>query len=222
MVKAGYKFAFLFILLIAGGSTQVVFAQETTDDPYKDVVQFTGIIVSESDSTIGIPGVHIYVPKGGRGSTTNPYGYFSMPVLMGDSVVVSAVGFEKKSFIIPSDQGKSLSAVIELVEDTTYLREIAVFPYPTEELFKEAILALELPYEDNLNNLDEFLSQDVLNRMYWEMGPSASLNHRFFMDQQFRAQQYRFQAPANPLLNPFAWAQLIKSIKRGDYKRNKN
>ncbi len=219
MVKAGYKYVFLFLILTLTGWCQDGFAQDTEKDPYQGVIQLTGIVVGEADSTIGLPGVHIYVPKGGRGTTTNPYGYFSMPVLEGDSVVVSAIGFEKKSFIIPASETNSLSTVVELAEDTTYLLEIEIFPYPTEELFKEAILALELPYEDNLNNLDEFLSEDVLNRMYWELGPSASLNHRFFMDQQFRAQQYRFQAPPNPLLNPFAWAQLIKSIKRGDYRK---
>jgi hypothetical protein len=29
------------------------------------------------------------------------------------------------------------------------------------------------------------------------------------------------QRMANPLLNPFAWAELINQIKRGDYSREK-
>ncbi len=217
MIKAVGKYIILTIILISGWGISFAQTQEEEEDPYKNVVQFTGIVV-EKNTENGIPGVHLYEPTAGRGTTTNPYGYFSMPVLIGDSIVISAIGFEKKSIIIPGDLGNSVSAVIELAEDTTYLKEYTVFPYPTEELFKEAILALELPYQDNLNNLDEFLSRDVMNRMYWEMGPSPEMNHRYFMDQQFRAQQYRFQAPANPLLNPFAWAQLIKSLKRGDYK----
>ena len=220
MHKGANIYLILFTFILLGLTSNSVLAQEKEDDPYKNVVQLTGIVV-ENDTEIGIPGVHLYVPTAGRGTTTNPYGYFSMPALVGDSIVVSAVGFQKTSFVIPADKGNSISAVIELKEDTTYLREIEIFPYPTEELFKEAVLALELPYQENLNNLDEFLSADVLNRMYWEMGPSANMNHRFFMDQQFRAQQYRFQAPPNPLLNPFAWAQLIKSIKRGDFKNKR-
>ncbi|CAA9281260.1 MAG: hypothetical protein AVDCRST_MAG95-3325, partial [uncultured Adhaeribacter sp.] len=55
------------------------------------VVQFSGIVAS-GDSLYGVPGVTVYVPKAGRGTATNEYGYFSMPVLAGDSVVVRALG----------------------------------------------------------------------------------------------------------------------------------
>ncbi len=50
----------------------------------------------------GYSGVHVYVPKAGRGTSTNPVGFFSMPVLVGDSVVVSAVGYVRKSFLVPN------------------------------------------------------------------------------------------------------------------------
>ena len=70
------------------------------------VIQFTGVVM-ESDSLTVIPGVHIYVPKGGRGTTTNPYGFFSMPVLEGDSIVFSAVGFKRTHFIVPAHDPKT-------------------------------------------------------------------------------------------------------------------
>jgi len=67
----------------------------------KRVIQLSGVVIS-SDSTSGpVPGVHIYVPKAGRGTTSNRTGFFSMPVLVGDSVVISAVGFVRQSTIIP-------------------------------------------------------------------------------------------------------------------------
>jgi len=198
----------------------MLMAQDEEEDPYDKVVQLSGIVLG-SDSTNGVPGVHIYAPKSGRGTTTNPYGYFSVPLLKGDSVVISALGFERKSFTVPEDRGNSVSVVIELSEDTTYLEEIQIFPYPTEELFKEAILALELPYAEDLNTLDNIINEDILNRLYWQLEPSAATNHRFFTEQQFQATQNRFQIPNNPLLNPFAWSRFIKSLKRGDLKRKR-
>ena len=222
MINRIHKYyGFLFAVLVTLLATSNSQAQETEEvDPYAKVVQLSGIILG-SDSTNGVPGVHIYSPVSGRGTTTNPYGYFSAPFLMGDSVVVSSLGYEKQSFIVPSDKGNSVSVVIELRQDTTFLEEIQVFPYPTEELFKEAILALELPYAEDLNSLDDFLREDVLRRTFWQLEPSAAANHRFFMEQQFQATQQRFQIPANPLLNPLAWSRFIRSIKRGDLKRKR-
>ncbi|MFM8348122.1 MAG: hypothetical protein ACKOAR_08765, partial [Bacteroidota bacterium] len=46
----------------------------------KRVIQLSGVVIG-SDSSRAIPGVHIYVPKAGRGDVTNNAGFFSMPVL---------------------------------------------------------------------------------------------------------------------------------------------
>lgn len=185
------------------------------------VTQLSGIIIGE-DSISGVPGVHIYVPKAGRGTTSNVYGYFSLPVLEGDSVVVSAVSYRKQSFIVPRNQSaESFTLVIELESDTTYLPMIEILPWPTEELFKEAILALELPDQRRFNAMDETLSPEILAQMYWNLPMDGSMNHRYFVDQQFAKSSGRFMYPTLSLLNPAAWAQLIKSIKKGDFKSKK-
>lgn len=186
------------------------------------IVQLSGIIIGE-DSTSGVPGVHIYVPIAGRGTTSNVYGYFSMPVLEGDSVVVSAVSYRKQNFKIPyNNQTASFTVVIELESDTTYLPTIQIFPWPSEELFKEAILALELPDQRNYNAMSESLSPERLAQMYWDLPMDGSMNHRYFVDQRFAANANRYMYPTLSLLNPAAWAQLIKSIKKGDFKSKKN
>lgn len=184
------------------------------------IIQFSGIVLGE-DSISGVPGVHLYVPKAGRGTTTNPYGYFSMPVLEGDSLIISAVGYRRQHYIIPNVENINYTVVIEMTQDTTYLPELEVFPFPTEELFKEAVLALELPYQEDLDNLRRNLDEAMLRKMYREtaMGPSA--NHNYFVSQQMLAWNNKFQPTSIPLLNPFAWAQFIKSIKRGDLKKKK-
>ncbi len=195
-------------------------ASEVSAQAIERVIQFSGIIVGV-DSTSGVPGVHVYVPKAGRGTTSNSYGYFSMPVLENDSLIISAVGYKRLQYVIPTGKSDSYTVIIELKQDTTILPELEIFPYPTEEMFKEAILALELPYQSDLDNLQRNLDAQMLRKMYNNTGMSASANHRYFMNQQALAWNNKFQPNSISLLNPFAWAQFIKSIKRGDLKRKK-
>jgi hypothetical protein len=117
----------------------------------KRVIQLSGVVIS-SDSTSGpIPGVHVYVPKANRGTTTNRTGFFSMPVLVGDSVVISAVGFVRQSTIIPNYHSDFMTLVIEMVEDVTFLKEVTIMPFPTEEVFKQAVLALNVPFDSGVD-----------------------------------------------------------------------
>jgi hypothetical protein len=186
----------------------------------KKIVQFSGVVVGE-DSTSGVPGVHIFVPKGGRGTTSNPYGYFSMPVLENDSLIISAVGYEKMHFIIPTGGSDTYTVVIELLPDTTYLPELKIYPFPTEELLKEAILALELPYQGHYDNMANSMDQAMLNKMYRNLPMNASSNYDFYLNQQMATYNSRFQTTSIPLLNPFAWGEFVRSLKRGDYDKKK-
>lgn len=171
------------------------------------------------DSTSGVAGVHIFVPKGGRGTTSNPYGYFSMPVLEKDSLIISAVGYEKMHLIIPEGDSDHYTVIIELLPDTTYLPEVEIYPYPTEELLKEAILAMEVPYEYEYKNIRQSLDQAMLNKMYKNLSMSAGNNYNYYVNQQMITYNSRFQTTSIPLLNPFAWGEFIKSLKRRKKKR---
>src|SRR5690606_40244802 len=66
----------------------------------KRVIQLSGIVMG-ADSSSFVPGVHAYVPKAGRGTTTNEVGFFSMPALVGASIVISAVGYHRRHYIVP-------------------------------------------------------------------------------------------------------------------------
>ncbi len=177
------------------------------------VIQFSGVVTTQ-DTVSGIMGAHIYVPKRGRGTTTNYYGYFSFPVLEGDSLVISVVGYHKKHVVIPEIEGDSYTQIISMEEDTTYLPELEISPFPTEEMFKEAVLAYRLPNQGDLNNMDSNLDAVTLAEMARVMPMDGSMNHRYFMQQQA---EYLFDAYGprpNPLLNPFAWAEFLKTFKK--------
>lgn len=182
------------------------------------IIQFSGIVLGE-DSTSGVPGVHIFVPKGGRGTTSNPYGYFSMPVLENDSLIISAVGYEKMHLIIPEGSSDNFTVVIELLPDTTMLPEVEVYPFPTEEALKEAILAMEVPYQYQYKNMQQSLDQAMLNKMYKNLPMNAGNNYNYYINQQMVTYNARFQTTSVPLLNPFAWGEFVKSLKRNKNKK---
>jgi hypothetical protein len=182
------------------------------------IIQFSGIIVGGDDSE-PVAGAHIYVPKAGRGTSTNAYGFFSMPVMIGDSLVISAIGFKKQYYIIPKKLDQGYSVVIELLTDTTMLPIVEVYPYPTEELFKEAFLALQLPDEKMHEAMRRNLDKQLLAYMAYEAGMTSNENFRNYTSQQVNYMSNRNFVPTLQYLNPFAWAQFIKSVKRGDLKK---
>lgn len=178
------------------------------------VIQFTGVVFG-ADSASVIPGTHVYVPKAGRGTTTNPYGFFSMPVIEGDSVVFSAVGFKRVYYIVPGhDKESSLRIVVALEEDVTFLEEVEVRPFPTESMFKEALITMELPNQREYANIYQWLNSEIMTQAYLNLPASPNSNHQYFMNLQRQSYINKYSPPQNQLLNPFAWANFINSLKR--------
>lgn len=189
----------------------------------RQIVQFTGIIAS-GDSLLGVAGASIYVPKAGRGTNSNAYGYFSMAVLAGDSIVVRSLGYRNQTVVIPADyQRQSFSVIISLKEDATVLPEVRVFPYTTEQAFKRAFLAMR-PADERGSSAAENLNEDLMRKIFNSQPMGATANYRQTMSQQqYNLDRRMGTAPNpqsnNPLLNPFSWLQLIKQVKNGDFKR---
>jgi hypothetical protein len=124
------------------------------------------------------------------------------------------VGFRRESFVVPKhDKDHSLKTIVTLTEDIAFLEEVEVFPYPSEAMFKEAVLAVQLPNQDEINNIEAWLAQQYMRDAYKNLPASPGANHKYFMDQQAQAIQSRYMRPQNKLLNPWAWAQFIRSLK---------
>lgn len=192
--------------------------QANAQDRERKVIQLSGIILN-SDSTDAVPGVNIYVPKKGRGTSSGRYGYFSMPVLEGDSVVFSFIGLKRQTFKVPNkvDDDK-ISLILTMQVDEISLAEIQVMPYPTEEEFKKQVLAFnyEAPMAiDTRGNM----STETLLRWAEGMPASANENWRYFQQGQMLQIQDRYGPRPFTLMDPFAWSKFIQSIKRGDLKK---
>ncbi|HVD98345.1 MAG TPA: carboxypeptidase-like regulatory domain-containing protein [Cytophagaceae bacterium] len=204
----------ILFLLIALFSISQLQAQNTSK-----VVQVSGLVVS-GDSLYGVPGVAVYIPKSGRGTVTNYVGYFSLPALIGDSLIINSVGFKSRRYTVPDTlRSDKMSLIIELVEDTLMLPVIEIFPWPTEQLFKEAFLSLKLPEQD-MNNMNQNLNEQVLKRMLYSTSASGAENHRYYMQKQVQVNDTRYNlvSPALTFSNPFAWSRFISDVKKKRFK----
>lgn len=183
----------------------------------KKVIQLSGIILN-SDSTDAVAGVNIYVPKKGRGTSSGRFGYFSMPVLVGDSVVFSFIGLKKQTFKVPDTvESDRISLILTMQVDEIALAEIEVMPYPTEEEFKQAVIALNMVDPMSISRAN--MSPEMLLRWAESMPASGNENFRYFQEGQALQNQDLYGPRTLRLLDPFAWGQFIRSIKRGDLKR---
>lgn len=177
----------------------------------QQIIQLTGVVVADDGQT-QVPGVHIYVPSHGRGTTSNMYGYFSMPVLVGDQLVLSSVGFLKQEFIVPEGNNGRVNVVFKMVTDTVYLENIDITPFLSERMFKEAILAMNVP--DPGEMIDGRLDGNALAAMARNMPYDASLNASYYFNQQLYYMQDNYGPRSNPFLNPFNWSKFIKSLNK--------
>ncbi|WP_303312241.1 carboxypeptidase-like regulatory domain-containing protein [Hymenobacter sp. BT730] len=217
VVRYKYLFAALVLLIWAACSLG---AQAQGQ---RRVVQFTGIVAT-GDSLLGVPGATVMVPQAGRGTATNAYGYFSLPVLAGDSIVIRSLGYRNQWVVIPPDYPRqSYSVIVQLKEDATMLPEVRIFPYVTEKDFKKAFLALRLPTERG-SRTAENLNEEIMRRIFNNAPVTSVGNYRQTMQQQqFDRDRRMGIGPSvqanNPLLNPFSWLQLINQVKKGDFKK---
>ena len=175
----------------------------------KRVIQLSGVTM---DTATGpVPFVNVYVPAAGRGVKTNEVGFFSLPVLAGDSVVISSVGYQRQYYVVPYDAPEYLTIFVSMVQDVTYLKEVEILPYPTEEVFKEAVLALNLPPQE----IDEKnLNAELLALMLKTTPMNGPLNQRYALSQWAASQNDKFMPVTNPFLNPFNWAKFINTLKK--------
>jgi hypothetical protein len=206
------KYVLLPVLMIAcwlGSSTDSVAQQQ------RRVIQLSGIVIDTARGPL--PGVHVYIPKAGRGVTTNGVGFFSMPVLVGDSIVISSVGYRRRHHVVGPSDKEFVTIVVPMVEDVTYLEEIVITPYPTEEVFKEAVLALNLPTDRPID--EKNLNAELLALMLKTTPMDGPLNQRYALNQWAASQNDKYMPVTNPFLNPFNWVKFFNGLKKDKKKK---
>ncbi|MEJ8803202.1 carboxypeptidase-like regulatory domain-containing protein [Pontibacter sp. H249] len=205
--KAAGAVVVLFIFFLA-------IPQQATAQTKQRVVQLSGF-VAVGDSLYGVAGVSIYVPGTSRGTQSNEFGFFSVPVVAGDSVLFNALGYKKQYLIIPKTYSSdSYSIIMQMQEDPTELPTVDVFPWPTERDFREAVANVKLPDEGRamaMRNLDP----ERLEELFKTTPMDGGANFRFWQQQQMQQQQNRVMYPT---ISPFAIPALIDALFKGNSK----
>ncbi|MEP0712895.1 MAG: carboxypeptidase-like regulatory domain-containing protein, partial [Algoriphagus sp.] len=125
---------------------------------------------------------------------------------------------KKQTFKVPDNvEDNGISLILTMEVDEIALAEIEVMPYPTEEEFKQAVIALNMVDPMAISRAN--MSPEMLLRWAESMPASANENFRYFQQGQAQQNQDLYGPRTLRLLDPFAWGQFIRSIKRGDLKK---
>ncbi|MCX6350507.1 MAG: carboxypeptidase-like regulatory domain-containing protein [Bacteroidetes bacterium] len=220
-------FRILFLLLAA---TTLVQAQRLPfSEDSRKLIQLTGVV---SSPNIGvIPYTAVKVKNTSNSIIANNTGFYAIVVRENDTVQFSAVGFKPYNLIVTPTQTEAISYNPSMLVDTLVFHGGTIYPWPTKEEFKQAFLKLKLKdgyseiarknlEQQTLNDIAESLPQDG-----HELGGRTLQDfQKSFYYSGGQKNYFLFGGPngsaiPTSLLNPFAWAQFIKSIKNGDYNR---
>jgi len=186
------------------------------------IVQFSGKVMTVQDGNkLPLPYANVGIVRNRRATYTNELGFFSMPALEGDTIVVQYLGFKTIHHALPP-QIKDGSFYIEFVlhRDTIELQRAIVYPIPSKEHFKQEFLAMNV--SDPLRDIAEKnLAPDVLA---WiapgvPSDPRSSVN--LYFQQQAVIAIYDGQFKPQNIFNPMAWVSFIQALKRGDFKNKR-
>ncbi|MEP6466500.1 MAG: carboxypeptidase-like regulatory domain-containing protein [Parafilimonas sp.] len=183
------------------------------------VVQLYGVVMS-ADSLRGLDATSVIVEGTSRGTITSDQGVFSIPVLKGNKIRFSSIGFKDKTIIIPDTlKGNQYSVIQLMVNDTAYLPATILRPRPTRAQFERDFVNTDVPadaLEIARKNNDAATRKALLMNLPADGGEAVNAQFR----QQAARAYYSGQVPPQNIFNPVAWAEFIQAWKRGDFKRS--
>ncbi|MBS1667415.1 MAG: carboxypeptidase-like regulatory domain-containing protein [Bacteroidetes bacterium] len=209
---------FLLYFLILSGP---MLAHAQFDRLKDSVVQVYGFVMT-ADSLVGIPGVTISVKGRNQGAFTNDQGVFSIPLLKGDKIVFTSIGYKPIEVQIPRDlKGNQYSMIQTMVTDAVFLPATIIKPRPTREQFERDFVNTKVPDDDIeiARQNTEAAKRRILLRGLPNDAREAS---NYYLRQSATRYSYLGQAPPQNIFNPVAWADFIQAWKRGDFKNTNN
>ena len=182
------------------------------------LMQLSGVTISEVDMN-PLPYTTVYNKSLKRGVIGDYYGFFSMVVLPGDTLLFSSFNYSTSTYIVPDTLKDNRYSMIHVMHrDTTDLPAITVYPWPSREDFARAFVEME-PYDDAMRRAQRELSGESLAFVAARLENDASLAAGYALNQRYSKLYTNNQMPANNLLNPYSWAKLIQDWKQGKLSR---
>lgn len=208
---------YLYIILLLGFLTPAVLGQEDERERY---VQVSGIITDISYQPV--QGVSVISRKLRRATVSEYTGIYSITSTPGDTIFFRALGFKRYHTIIPENYSERHANVdIVLEADTIQIEAITIMPWKSYSDFIQD-MSKRRPDDPLMDNMNENLASiyvAIANDAGVRVTPEAG--YRYAMQQNFNNIATRNQSPVNNLLNPFAWAKFINSLKSGLFKNQK-
>lgn len=187
-------------------------------DAMENLVQINGVTMS-SDSLRAIPNVTVLVRHKHRGVESSSRGVFSIIAAKGDTLEFHCLGFRERHVVIPENiPGQYFSMIQLMVQDTFYLPETIIRPFPSREEFNYAFKYWDIPddqYELARKNTNELILRALAYSLPRDGRESQAVYQQGLSNQ---AIYYGQQQPMK-LFSPQAWAEFYEAWKRGDYRR---
>ncbi len=209
-----------FAVFLSLFGTSSLFGQE------KDVVEISGVVISNDSLKQLIPNCYVVIPKRGQASVTNNEGFFSVVAVPGDTIVFSHIGFKtQKLWVSDTLENNTYLTVVVLDWDSEILDPVIVYPWPRPENFKEEFLAMKIPTTE-YDIAQRNLAIQTLKEQAAAMGYDAAEMQDYVIGLQNQGlyNYNRYYGPdggaaiLGAITNPFAWAQFFDALKRGDFK----
>lgn len=182
------------------------------------LIQLSGVVVS-SDSLQEMPYAAVYNRSVRRGTMADIYGFFSLVVQPGDTIMFRYYGHKPSSYIVPDTLTDERYSIIHMMEvDTMEIDEVIIYPWPSKEAFAQAFITMN-PYDDALMRVQKQLSGQSLAELSRMVPNDASLSFGNVTNQQNTRLYTMGQSPVNNLMNPFAWASFLQKWRSGELQR---
>jgi len=192
------------------------YAQENKDNAIDTsrLIQLSGVAIGETDMN-PVSYTTIFDKTSKRGVIADYYGFFSMVVYPGDTLLFSGYSYKTSTYVVPDSLAENRYSIIHMLQkDTVNLPEVKVYPWPSREDFARAFVEMQ-PYDDAIRRAQRELSGESLAFVAARLDTDASLSYGNVMNQQYTKLYTNRQMPANNLLNPYSWAKLIQDWKAG-------
>lgn len=188
----------------------------------QSAIQLSGVVLSNDTLPQFIPFSYLRVKARGMGAVADEEGFFSLAVLAGDTVEFSHLGFEKQKLYVPDTLSKNKYLVqVFLKRDTTMLREVTLYPWPTPDRLMNHLLTMQIE-TTQMDIAQRNLAIQTLRERAASMGSDAAEIQKAAIKMQeasiYNGGRYYGAnggaAILGALTNPFAWAQFFESLKK--------
>jgi hypothetical protein len=193
----------------------------------QSVVQISGVVFTREAEPQRVPNAVVAVVGNKRSVLSAADGFFSLARQPGDTLRIQRLGFKpERLWISDTLKGTSYLVQVALDWDTTHLDEVTLYPWPRPENLQRELLAMDVKTTEQDLALRNLAIQQLKEKAAAMGADSEEIAGIISKAQAAQAADYGRYYGANGasavlgrLSNPFAWAQLFESIKRGDFKR---